>query len=130
VYRDSGLGGPNCRDDRPGLDKALREALQARYDALAVWSVARCRVRRKAQKRVRHPRPVVGAGSMASCRCLCQFCRCTEARHCGGLRSRRQHYGEVRLKPYAKPLKRRANVCAGHADCKTRGQQDVPPVRQ
>jgi DNA invertase Pin-like site-specific DNA recombinase len=28
-------------DGRPGLDKALREAVQGRYDALAVWSVDR-----------------------------------------------------------------------------------------
>jgi DNA invertase Pin-like site-specific DNA recombinase len=41
VYRDSGISGAKGRDGRPGLDKALREAVQARYDALAVWSVDR-----------------------------------------------------------------------------------------
>ena len=38
VYRDSGISGAKGRDGRPGLDKALREAVQGRYDALAVWS--------------------------------------------------------------------------------------------
>jgi DNA invertase Pin-like site-specific DNA recombinase len=41
VYRDSGISGAKGRDGRPGLDKALREAVQGRYDALAVWSVDR-----------------------------------------------------------------------------------------
>ncbi len=41
TYRDSGISGAKGRDGRPGLDKALREAVQGRYDALAVWSVDR-----------------------------------------------------------------------------------------
>ena len=41
VYRDSGISGAKGRDGRPGLDKALREAVQGRYDALAAWSVDR-----------------------------------------------------------------------------------------
>ena len=41
VYRDSGISGAKGRDGRPGLDKALREAVQGRYDTLAVWSVDR-----------------------------------------------------------------------------------------
>ena len=41
VYRDSGISGAKGRDGRPGLDKALRDAVQGRYDALAAWSVDR-----------------------------------------------------------------------------------------
>ena len=41
VYRDSGISGAKGRDGRPGLDRALREAVQGRYNALAVWSVDR-----------------------------------------------------------------------------------------
>ena len=41
MYRDSGVSGAKGRDARPGLDQALRAAVQGRYDALAVWSVDR-----------------------------------------------------------------------------------------
>ncbi len=41
VYSDKGISGAKGRDGRPGLDKALREAVQGRYSVLAVWSVDR-----------------------------------------------------------------------------------------
>lgn len=41
VYSDKGISGAKGRDGRPGLDKALRDAVQARYDVLAAWSVDR-----------------------------------------------------------------------------------------
>jgi DNA invertase Pin-like site-specific DNA recombinase len=41
VYRDAGISGSKTRAARPGLDKALREAVQRRYDVLMVWSVDR-----------------------------------------------------------------------------------------
>ncbi len=41
VYNDTGISGAKGRDGRPGLDKALREAVQGRYSVLAVWSVDR-----------------------------------------------------------------------------------------
>jgi len=41
VYSDKGISGAKGRDGRPGLDQALREAVQARYDVLAAWSVDR-----------------------------------------------------------------------------------------
>ncbi len=41
VYSDRGISGAKGRDGRPGLDKALREAVQGRYSVLAVWSVDR-----------------------------------------------------------------------------------------
>jgi DNA invertase Pin-like site-specific DNA recombinase len=41
VYSDKGISGAKGRDGRPGLDRALRGAVQARYDVLAAWSVDR-----------------------------------------------------------------------------------------
>lgn len=41
VYGDTGISGATGRDGRPGLDKALREAVRGRYSVLAVWSVDR-----------------------------------------------------------------------------------------
>ena len=41
VYSDKGISGAKGRDGRPGLDQALREAVQARYEVLAAWSVDR-----------------------------------------------------------------------------------------
>jgi DNA invertase Pin-like site-specific DNA recombinase len=41
VHADRGISGTKGRDGRPGLDKALHEAVQRRYDVLAVWSVDR-----------------------------------------------------------------------------------------
>src|SRR5687767_2607018 len=41
VYSDKGISGAKGRDGRPGLDKALRDAVKARYDVLAAWSVDR-----------------------------------------------------------------------------------------
>ena len=41
VHADRGISGTKGRDGRPGLDKTLHEAVQRRYDVLAVWSVDR-----------------------------------------------------------------------------------------
>ncbi len=41
VYSDKGISGAKGRDGRPGLDKALREAVQGRYEVLGAWSVDR-----------------------------------------------------------------------------------------
>jgi DNA invertase Pin-like site-specific DNA recombinase len=41
VYSDKGISGAKGRDGRPGLDRALREAVQGRYDVLGAWSVDR-----------------------------------------------------------------------------------------
>lgn len=41
VYSDKGISGAKGRDGRPGLDKALREGVQGRYEVLAAWSVDR-----------------------------------------------------------------------------------------
>ncbi len=41
VYSDRGISGAKGRDGRPALDKALRGAVQGRYNVLAVWSVDR-----------------------------------------------------------------------------------------
>jgi DNA invertase Pin-like site-specific DNA recombinase len=41
VHADRGISGAKGRDGRPGLDKALREAVRRRYDVLVVWSVDR-----------------------------------------------------------------------------------------
>lgn len=41
VYSDVGISGAKGRADRPALDKALREAIQRRYDVLAAWGVDR-----------------------------------------------------------------------------------------
>ena len=41
AHTDRGISGAKGRDSRPGLDKALNEAVQRRYDVLAVWSVDR-----------------------------------------------------------------------------------------
>lgn len=41
VFSDKGISGTKGRDGRPGLDKALRQAVQGRYDTLMAWSVDR-----------------------------------------------------------------------------------------
>src|SRR5215831_8438887 len=41
VYVDKGISGAKGRDARPRLDRALREAVQGRYEVLASWSVDR-----------------------------------------------------------------------------------------
>ena len=41
VYRDNGVSGAKGRDKRPGLDKALKEAVRGKYSVLMVWSVDR-----------------------------------------------------------------------------------------
>jgi DNA invertase Pin-like site-specific DNA recombinase len=41
VYRDNGVSGAKGRRERKGLDRALKEAVQGRYDVLAAWSVDR-----------------------------------------------------------------------------------------
>jgi DNA invertase Pin-like site-specific DNA recombinase len=40
-YNDAGISGAKGRDDRPGLDKALRDATRAKYDVLMVWAIDR-----------------------------------------------------------------------------------------
>jgi DNA invertase Pin-like site-specific DNA recombinase len=40
-YNDAGISGAKGRDDRPGLDKALKDATRARYDVLMVWAIDR-----------------------------------------------------------------------------------------
>lgn len=41
VFEDAGISGAKGRADRPGLDKALRAAVQGRYDVLLAWDVSR-----------------------------------------------------------------------------------------
>ena len=41
VYSDAGISGSKGRADRPALDRALRDAVQRRYDVLAAWGVDR-----------------------------------------------------------------------------------------
>jgi DNA invertase Pin-like site-specific DNA recombinase len=41
IYSDKGISGAKGREGRPGLDKALREAVQGRYEVLGAWSVDR-----------------------------------------------------------------------------------------
>jgi predicted site-specific integrase-resolvase len=43
VYCDNGVSGAKGRRERKGLDRALKEAVQGRYDVLAAWSVDRPR---------------------------------------------------------------------------------------
>ncbi len=38
IYSDKGISGPKGREGRPGLDKALREAVKGRYEVLGAWS--------------------------------------------------------------------------------------------
>src|ERR1700740_141445 len=40
-YNDAGISGAKGRDDRPGLDKALKDATRAHYDVLMVWAIDR-----------------------------------------------------------------------------------------
>jgi DNA invertase Pin-like site-specific DNA recombinase len=40
-YNDAGISGAKGRNDRPGLDKALKDATRARYDVLMVWAIDR-----------------------------------------------------------------------------------------
>lgn len=40
-YNDAGISGAKGRDDRPSLDKALKDATRARYDVLMVWAIDR-----------------------------------------------------------------------------------------
>jgi DNA invertase Pin-like site-specific DNA recombinase len=41
VYEDAGISGAKARDKRPGLDKALKAAVQGRYEVLMAWDVSR-----------------------------------------------------------------------------------------
>ena len=41
VYQDNGVSGSKGRDQRPGFDRALKDAVRRRYDILAAWSVDR-----------------------------------------------------------------------------------------
>src|SRR4030095_740384 len=52
VYSDKGISGAKSRDGRPGLDKALRGAIQGRYEVLGAWSVDR--LGRRLQELLRH----------------------------------------------------------------------------
>src|ERR1700740_2620959 len=40
-YNDAGISGAKGCDDRPGLDKALKDATRAKYDVLMVWAIDR-----------------------------------------------------------------------------------------
>lgn len=40
-YSDPGISGAKGRDQRPGLDRALKAAVRREYDVLAAWSVDR-----------------------------------------------------------------------------------------
>lgn len=40
-YADNGISGAKGRDERPGFDKAMRDAARHRYDVLMVWSIDR-----------------------------------------------------------------------------------------
>lgn len=41
IYEDAGISGAKGRDQRPQLDKALKDAVRRRYDVLAAWAVDR-----------------------------------------------------------------------------------------
>lgn len=41
AYEDAGIGGAKGRDQRPGLDAAMKDATRRRFDVLMVWSVDR-----------------------------------------------------------------------------------------
>jgi DNA invertase Pin-like site-specific DNA recombinase len=41
VYRDDGISGAKRRDQRPGLDAALKDATRGKYGVLMAWSVDR-----------------------------------------------------------------------------------------
>jgi DNA invertase Pin-like site-specific DNA recombinase len=41
IYQDAGISGTKGRDQRPGLDKVLKDAARRKFDLLAVWSVDR-----------------------------------------------------------------------------------------
>jgi DNA invertase Pin-like site-specific DNA recombinase len=41
VYQDEGISGSKGRDQRPGLDAALKAAARREFDVLAAWSVDR-----------------------------------------------------------------------------------------
>jgi DNA invertase Pin-like site-specific DNA recombinase len=41
TYQDAGISGAKGRDQRPGFDAALKDAVRRRYDVLMVWSIDR-----------------------------------------------------------------------------------------
>jgi DNA invertase Pin-like site-specific DNA recombinase len=41
VYEDAGISGAKGRDQRPGLDKMLKDATRRRFDVVMAWSVDR-----------------------------------------------------------------------------------------
>jgi len=41
VYKDEGYSGSKSRDDRPSLDRMLKDAVRGKYDLIAVWSLDR-----------------------------------------------------------------------------------------
>jgi DNA invertase Pin-like site-specific DNA recombinase len=41
TYQDNGISGAKCRNDRPALDKMLKDAVRVRFDLIAVWSIDR-----------------------------------------------------------------------------------------
>ena len=41
AYEDAGISGAKGRDQRPGLDAAMKDATRRRFDVLMVWSVDR-----------------------------------------------------------------------------------------
>lgn len=41
TYEDAGVSGAKGRDQRPGLDAAMKDATRRRFDVLMVWSVDR-----------------------------------------------------------------------------------------
>jgi DNA invertase Pin-like site-specific DNA recombinase len=41
VYEDAGISGAKGREKRPGLDRALKDAVRGRFDVLMVWAVDR-----------------------------------------------------------------------------------------
>ncbi len=41
VYRDEGISGAKGRDQRPGLDALLKDAVRRRFDVVASWAVDR-----------------------------------------------------------------------------------------
>src|SRR5215211_5679366 len=41
VYRDHGVSGARCRDERPQFDRLCRDATKRQFDAIMAWSVDR-----------------------------------------------------------------------------------------
>ena len=41
TYEDNGISGTKGRDERPGLDKLLKDAARGKFDVVMVWSIDR-----------------------------------------------------------------------------------------